>query len=439
LERENFQQAIEYAADGVAPAIIKSTVRGTSYKLFSIFAVLSALYVLSQFFRTSNAIIATKLIQDLGLNAETLGILGGAFFYSFALFQIPMGPMLDRIGPRLVISYSVLLGALGAFLFAIAESFTAALVGRILIGLGMAAVLMGSMKVFILHFPANRFATLAGTILSIGTLGNILATSPLAYVSSTIGWRITFFIAAGATAFFAFLSLSVLRGNEGRGETPGPDSSPRHELGVFQSIGLILRSLSFWQIGFLAFFRYGTFVGLQGLWLGPYLIAIKGYAPVQAGNLLILLAVGTIIGGPIAGRLSDQIFHSRKGVAFWGGSLYFASLLPLAGILEIQNPLWYGVIFFFVGFFNSFGLLVFSHVKDLFPAAISGTAMTFVNFFTMAGGAIFMPFLGKVIESFPRTGNSYPSEAYHLSFLICSLGVAASLIFYAFSQKDIRR
>ena len=413
--------------------------RRTSYKLFLIFAVLSALYVLSQFFRTSNAIIAPKLIQDLKLNAETLGFLGGAFFYSFALFQIPMGPMLDRIGPRIVVSYSVLLSALGGFLFGMGGSFTAVLIGRILIGLGMASVLMGSMKVFILHFPARKFATLAGTILSIGTLGNILAASPLAYLSSTIGWRIAFLIAAGVTAFLAVLSLSILKGDEKGGGAPGPDHSSRNEIGVFQSIGMILGSLSFWQIGFLAFFRYGTFVGLQGLWLGPYLIDIKGYTPVQAGHLLIFLAVGTIMGGPIAGRFSDQGLQSRKSVILWGVSLYCASLFPLVGILKIQNPLWFGLIFFFVGFFNSFGLLVFAHVKDLFPTAISGTAMTFVNFFTMAGGAIFMPVLGKVIESYPRAGNSYPSEAYHLSFLICSLGVAASLIFYAFSKKEVRR
>ena len=413
--------------------------RRTSYKLFLIFAVLSALYVLSQFFRTSNAIIAPKLIQDLKLNAETLGFLGGAFFYSFALFQIPMGPMLDRIGPRIVVSYSVLLSALGGFLFGMGGSFTAVLIGRILIGLGMASVLMGSMKVFILHFPARRFATLAGTILSIGTLGNILAASPLAYLSSTIGWRIAFLIAAGVTAFLAFLSLSILKGDEKGGGAPGPDHSSRNEIGVFQSIGMILGSLSFWQIGFLAFFRYGTFVGLQGLWLGPYLIDIKGYTPVQAGHLLIFLAVGTIMGGPIAGRFSDRGLQSRKSVILWGVSLYCASLFPLVGILKIQSSLWFGLIFFFVGFFNSFGLLVFAHVKDLFPTAISGTAMTFVNFFTMAGGAIFMPVLGKVIESYPRAGNSYPSEAYHLSFLICSLGVAASLIFYAFSQKEDRR
>jgi sugar phosphate permease len=199
-----------------------------------------------------------------------------------------------------------------------------------------------------------------------------------------------------------------------------------------------LGSLAFWQIGAIAFFRYGTFIGLQGLWLGPYLMEIKGYSPIQTGNVLTFLAIGAIIGGPIAGRLSDRVFHSRKGVALWGFTLYSLSLFPLIGILRIESPFWYGLIFFFIGFFSSFGMLVYSHAKELFPIAISGTVMAGVNFFTMAGAAVFMPALGKIIESFPRVDHAYPSEAYHLSFLICFLGMVISLIFYAFSKREKR-
>jgi hypothetical protein len=86
-------------------------------------------------------------------------------------------------------------------------------------------------------------------------------------------------------------------------------------------------------------------------------------------------------------------------------------------------------------FFLQFRDGVYAHAKELFPIAISGTVMAGVNFFTMGGPALFMPALGKVIESFPRTGSSYPAEAYHLSFLICFLGMTASLIFYAFSRR----
>jgi MFS family permease len=170
--------------------------------------------------------------------------------------------------------------------------------------------------------------------------------------------------------------------------------------------------------------------------LGPYLIDIKGYSPVQTGNVLILLAIGTIVGGPIAGRLSDRTFHSGKGVALWGLSLYSLSLFPLVGILKIQSPFWYGLIFFLMGFFSGFGIVIYAHAKELFPITISGTVMTLVNFFTMAGAAVFMPLLGKIIESFPKINQAYPAEAYHVSFLICFLGMAASLVFYAFSKSE---
>jgi MFS family permease len=406
-----------------------------STKLFLIFSVLSALFILSMFYRVSNAVIAPNLIQDLGLNAETLGVLGGAYFYSFALLQIPMGPMLDRVGPRIIIASFSLMGALGAFLFAVGNSFTAALTGRILIGAGMSSALMGSFKVFVLRFSPDRFATLVGILLSIGTLGNILAASPLAYLTSTIGWRMTFIFAGGITALLAFLIFWFLK-EEKRTEDHRPPSPSKPEVGVLQSMKLILKSLAFWQIGAVAFFRYGTFVGLQGLWLGPFLIDIEGYSPVQTGNLLIFLAIGIIVGGPIAGRLSDRVFRSRKGVAFWGLALYALSLLPLVGLVTIRSVYLYGFLFFLMGLFSSFGMVVYSHAKELFPISISGTIMTLVNFFTMAGAAIFMPLLGRVVESFPKINHTYPAEAYHLAFLICFLGMAASVIFYAFSKKE---
>ena len=406
-----------------------------SLRLFLIFSILSALYILSQYYRVSNAVIAPNLIRDLDLNAETLGILGGAFFYSFALLQIPMGPMLDRIGPRIVMTFSPLIGASGAFLFASGETFTAALWGRILIGVGMACVLMGGMKVFILRFPPGRFATLVGLFISIGTFGSILAASPLAYLTSVMGWRMTFILAGGITTLLAFLVFWVLGGEKKTDESLIASSPSESKIGILQSIRMILGSLAFWQIGTIAFFRYGTFVGLQGLWLGPYLMEVKRYSPIQTGNLLILLSIGIIVGGPIAGQLSDRTSHSTKRVALGGLSIYCMSLFSLTGVLKIENPFWYGLIFFFMGFFTSFGMVIYSHAKELFPIAISGTVMAGVNFFTMAGGAIFMPALGKVIESFPKTGSSYPAEAYHLSFLICLLGMVASTIFYAFSKE----
>lgn len=410
---------------------------GTSHvsKRFLIFSILSALFTLSMFYRVSSAVIAPDLVRDLGLDARDLGILGGAFFYSFALLQIPMGPMLDRLGPRIVLSSFSIVGALGAFVFACGHSFPVVLLGRSLIGVGMASALMGSMKVFLLRFPPEKFVTLIGLLQAIGTVGNIFAASPLAFLTSALGWRMTFVIAGTVTALLSFLTFLILREEKREdGFTSPPAFTP--EIRMMSSFGRILGSLSFWQIGAVSFFRYGTFVTLQGLWLAPYLIQIRGHSPVQTGNLIIFLAIGIIVGGPIAGWLSDRTFHSRKGVALAGLSLYCLCLLPLTGVVKLPSPFWFGLLFFFIGFFCSFGMVIYAHAKELFPIAISGTVMASVNFFTMAGPAILMPTLGKIIESFAHEGSSYPAEAYHLSFLFCFLGMAISLVFYALSRKE---
>ena len=195
-----------------------------SSKSFFIFSILSALFTLSMFYRVSSAVIAPDLMRDLGLNAENLGLLGGAFFYSFALLQIPMGPMLDRVGPRIVIASFSMIGALGALVFACGNSFPVVLLGRGLIGAGMASALMGSMKVFLLRFSPNKFVTLIGLLQAVGTFGNIFAASPLAFLTSAVGWRITFVIAGAVTALLALLTFLILR--EEREGSDGPASFP---------------------------------------------------------------------------------------------------------------------------------------------------------------------------------------------------------------------
>ncbi len=397
-----------------------------------IFAILSGLFVLSQFYRVSNAVIAPDLIRDLDLNAEMFGMLGGAFFYAFTILQIPMGPLLDRMGPRLILTISSFVGASGAFLFAFGNSFLAVFLGRILIGAGMAPMLMGSFKTFTLRYPPEQFATLMGMIYSVGTLGNILAASPLAFLTSTIGWRNTFLLTGMITVLLGVMVFEVLKEEKNQ---PSSISKETSSIGILKSIRLMIGSLSFWQFGTVAFFRYGIFVSLQGLWLGPYLIHIKGFSPVQAGNLLIFMSIGAILGSPIGGRLSDHYFRSRKKVAFTALFLYTVSLLPLTGIWRMDHPFLFASIFFSLGFFNGMGMLIYAHAKESYPIAISGTVMTYVNFFTMAGAGVFMTLLGKVIESFPKVGGSYPIGAYHLCFLICFLSMGASLIFYGFAKE----
>jgi MFS family permease len=400
-----------------------------------IFPLLSTLFCFSMFYRLTNAVLAPDLIKAFHLNAERLGVLSSAFFYTFALFQIPMGVLLDRIGPRKVITLFTLVGAAGAFVFACAGGYYLALAGRALLGIGMAAALMGSFKVFVNSYPPRRFATLSGAIISIGTLGPILATSPLVYLNSTIGWRLTFVYCGIITVALGLSLFWVLKEDRHEGGREILVSvTAAHKIGVIKSARMVFGTLAFWQIGAMSFFRSGTFMGLQGVWLGPYLMEVKGFAPLTAGNILMMLSLGAVVGATISGYLAERVFRFAKSVILLGVSVYVLLLIPLTGVLQIDSAAAYGAVFMLQGFFASFGILGYTHIKELFPLSMSGTAIAAVNFFVMAGGAVVMQGVGIIISSYSGAHPLYSAGAYHLAFLICLLGIIASLIFYAFSK-----
>jgi sugar phosphate permease len=406
-------------------------------KGWAIFAVLCFMYIISHFYRVSNAVIARDLVRDLGLSAETLGLLGGAFFYSFAVVQLPMGAALDRIGPRIMITVLPLVSALGAILFTFSQGFALALFARFLIGLGMACVMMGSFKVLTAWFPPDKFATMTGLFYSVGTLGNILATSPLAYLVAQVGWRKSFVIIGIATALACTLVFKIVedRPESGRKErvTRNVSGEAAH-IPIRVSLRMIFSSLSFWQISTMNFFRYGTFVAIQGLWGGPYLMDVLEYSPIRAGNILMMMSLGAIIGSPIGGNLSDKVFRSRKKVVTGGMAAYAVTIFFLTGWTRITYEVFYYGLFFFLGFSMSIGMVLFSHIKELYDIRMSATAMTAINFFSMMGSAVYMHFMGKIIEVFPKVGGIYPPRAYHIAFLSCFLGVAITLAFYCFSK-----
>jgi sugar phosphate permease len=402
-------------------------------KRWIIFAILSSMFVVSMFYRVSNAVIARELLRDLGLSAESLGLLGGAFFYSFAVLQVPMGMALDRLGPRLMIATLPLLTALGAFLFASSETFTLAFIARLLMGMGMACVLMGTFKALTAWFTPDEFATMIGLTYSVGTLGNILATSPLAYMASLVGWRISFVIIGIATILLCAMVFRVVRDRPEEGWISESKSKEEH-IPILLSLRMIFGSIAFWQISMVNFFRYGTFVAIQGLWAGPYLMDALGYSPIQAGNILLMMSLGGIIGGPLGGRLSDRVLRSRKKVVIWGMCAYGMGIFFLTGSTSITSDVFYYVLFLCLGCFMSFGMVVFSHIKELFDTRMAATAMTAINFFTMMGAAVFTQGMGTVIEIFPKVGGIYPPRAYHIAFLSCLLGVALAVAFYGFSK-----
>jgi MFS family permease len=165
-----------------------------------VFLPFAAGYYLSYLYRTINALIATQLSASMQLGASELGLLTSVYFLSFAAVQLPVGVGLDRYGPRRVQGFLLLIAAVGAAVFASAHSLPALIVGRALIGLGVAGALIAGLKSLVQWFPKDRLPFFNGCFVMVGALGAITATAPAEMLIAWIGWRALFGLLAAATA-----------------------------------------------------------------------------------------------------------------------------------------------------------------------------------------------------------------------------------------------
>lgn len=372
-----------------------------------IFVLFTCAYFLSYFYRLANAVISPDLTADLALTAAQLGLTTSVFFATFAAVQIPLGIGLDRWGPRWVTPGLMLVGVVGSLVFSIASSFTALTIGRGLIGIGMAGILMGSLKAFSQWFPPERFATIAGLLVGIGSTGAFVAATPLAWFNEQLGWR-TVFVGMAFVTLAVALTIFILARN-----TPPGVEWPKPEKGK-GGVKQVLQDGRFWRIAPVSMFASGTGLGFQGLWAGPYLFDIHGLSQIDGGNILVFIAVGATLGFVSSGWIADRFGLPR--IVLLGTSSFVVAQI----ILALRPPLvLVGLMFFLFGFGGAFNILVLAHIRRLFPDTITGQAITAVNLFGFAGTFLIQWLMGVIIGSFVALpGGAYPPQAYTTVLLV---------------------
>ena len=396
------------------------------------------LFIFSQFYRSSIAVISPNLVEELNLDTEELGLISAAFFYAFATMQIPVGIYLDSMGPRFLMTTLSLVAAAGAIVFACSESAVALIVGRILLGVGMACNLMGPLKLITAWFSPLYFATLSAIFVSVGTAGNIVAATPLVWLTELFGWRTTFLLFSVINLFIAILFYLVARDHPDNSPASRPKTDTTTNLSVALSgIAQLFSRRDYWLISIGTFFRYGIYASVQALWAGPFLMAAMGLSPYMTGNLLLAMSIGLIIGSPICGWISDRILLSRKYVIITG-------LVTMAGILIILSVLPKGTwllilfaLFFGFGFSSGSGQIMYAHIKERMPHNNAGAAMTGINFFTMTGVAFFLHGLGWVIKEFFPGGSPEP-EIFRVAFVFVGVSLVLTALLYGLTV-DVKK
>jgi len=399
--------------------------------LAGVFLPFAAGYYVSFLFRNVNSVVFPELTQAFDLSPGTLGLLTSIYFLTFAGAQLPLGMLIDRYGPRRVNAAMLLVAALGGVVFALAAGLPALLVGRALIGLGVAVCFMSSLTAFALWFPLERMATLMGCMLLVGAIGALSATKPVELALRVIDWR-TLFLALSVFAVCASLAIFLAVPEKPAAAKAG---ALRQQFAV---VAGILRNRGFWSIGLTAVFAQAIALALLGLWAGPWMRDVAGLDRAALAQELLFAAGAFGVGAVLFGTLSDGL--ARRGVAplvtYLAGCIACTvALIPIAlGYGAASLVLW--ILYMAL---SPSGTLAYPLLTARFPREMTGRVMTALNMFTFLLAFAVQYGVGAIIGLWPVTDGRYAVEGYRAAFGLCWVLQAAAVAWLAYAERGALR
>lgn len=391
------------------------------YRWF-IFWILALCYVLVYFHRLCPAVVAVDMMRDLKVGGALTGLLGAAYFYPYALMQLPAGLLSDSWGPINSITLFFLVAFAGSIILGLAPNVSIAIVGRTLVGVGVAMLFVPTMKILAEWFRVREFALMTGLLMAMGGIGSLTAATPLVWLSSLIGWRMSFVVVGIITLVLGLMVWVFVRDRPSDFGWPPPEERSQASapiVGLRDGVAMVLKNPYFWPLAIWFFFDCGVFFSFGGLWGGPFLMQVYGLEKEAAGRILSMLAIGMIIGSPALSYLSNNIFRARKPVIVMSAGMvvgitgllaFYTDGIPITGLYLICLGL---------GIFSSAIVVIgFTATKELYPVQIAGTSIGLVNLFPFSGGAIFQHLLGWVLDTRGKVGDAFTLAGYRSAFQV---------------------
>ena len=345
--------------------------------------------------QVSPSVMTNDLMKEFHVNGVGLGNLSASYFYAYLIMQIPVGILLDKFSPRYTTSLAIMICGLATLLFSSTHSLFLASLSRALIGLGAAFAAISLFKLTAIWFSSKRFALVSGMCMTAAMLGAIVGQFPLAYLVSTLGWRVTLYLIGFAGLFLSILYFTCVKDKKSTtSQQASPVNKPNY---FFRSIFVNKQAWLLSLYSGLAFAPVSVFGGLWGI---PFIEVSHDLSNIQASFATSFIFVGFALGAPLLGYVSD-VTKRRKPVLFYGPLTALLSLCIVLYVPHIPMALLVLALFIFgfgaSGFFTSFAM-----IKDVFPVLLVATTLGFMNTFDSVCEAVTEPLVGALLDTFWR-------------------------------------
>lgn len=378
--------------------------------------------------------LQTELSQALGhISASTFGQLSALYYFAYSPMQLPVGMLMDRFGPRRLLSFACLCCTFGSMLFAYSKVLWIVGLGRFLVGFGSSFAFVGVLSLALHWLPQRYFSMVAGLITTLGMFGIMFGEMKITSLVVTTG--LPFVLALSVFAGILLLILILIFVRDGDEYHLKNQSLPE----FFKEVVQVLLSLKVWLIGIIGAALYTSLSVFGELWGKTYLEQAHHLSKVEAAAGISILFLGWAVGAPVAGYLSDLTKKRTLPLVIGAlGSLICISLILYMPSLS-KNTL--KMLLFFYGVFSGTELIVFIMAKEHSGAKLSGTVFAVTNMIITLGGVIFQPLVGKLLDTF-KTPNIdahiYSIQDYQKALSILPISLVFVFIIGFFLRENKR-
>lgn len=380
----------------------------------------TALFFAYQFIiRVFPGLCVPEIMQKFQIDATEFGLLSSMYYYGYAGIQIPLALLLDRFGPRLIVSFCCCLCSVSIFLFYWTENWYVALFARFLIGVGSAAGFLGTFKVISLWFPPSTYAKMFGLTNTVGLLGAVYAGRPLGTLITLYGWERVFLILGMGGLILTGLIFTVIK--------PYKLSSFQEGPSFYKNLKSLFSMPILFLIALGNLLMVGPLEGFADVWGIPYLMEVYSFTKTDASFITSSIFTGMIIGGPILAYFSEKFKAFTQMTAFCGISMstLFAILLLSNGALSYVALF---IMMFIIGILCCYQVLIFSMGASIVPSEMRNVTIAFLNCINMVGGVFFHTIIGVLMDTFWTGGISEGQRVYGITsyeYAIWAIPVAA--------------
>lgn len=393
---------------------------------------LSCIFYFYEFLlQVSPGVMSNELMHDFSVTSQTLGILSGVYFYSYAGAQMPGGILLDKFGPHKLLTIATLICALSTIAFGMTSNLTTACIARFMTGFGSAFAVVGSFKLAANWFPSQKFVILTGFTVALGMLGAIGGEAPLAMFIDVFGWRHSMLIMGCVGLVIAGLIFLIVKDKPDAHISEITNHASSQQEPFFASFKLLIKNKQLWLIAIYGGLMYMSTPVFCGLWGVPYLMLKLDITKAVAANYVSLIFIGWIIGSPLWGVFSNHI-GKRKPPMYLAaiGSLICSYCFIYS---SIHSKLMIQFLLFGFGIFSSGFLPSFTVAKELCRQRYVATGLSFMNMVNMIGIAIAQPVIGAILDycwagELINTVRVYSISAYHIALSILPISLFLALI-----------